>query len=387
MADFNVVTINDQAVVAGGESRDIHFRPLRPGNVTVRSFPAQTHVHSETGYLGQVDLYRPGAAKPLRTVKAKVPASAQQPVVLGVSYPATDADLAPAGDWTCVVRNWADADIRFDTAISYLGNVALEHRTASFDVELLNLILAEAIADSGLSWHLQSSPEASDQESSVSWSAAAAATLPGDLRGLTSSSFYVPDLRLDSSFGLGTFTWIVFRLLDLDSAPTAPVMAFLTADNGVPMLEVDVSFNTQNAKLVAVDSDADLDKLDVVVSLDSFRIRLQGRFDGSISATTDTAATFRSAGLNIADVSSLVNGNVQDKIDAYVHLDPGLARGYLDQFFVLLMRLGAQATIQDYQIVGDALVVDYTAPLLPPVTGGHVGGAKQVGVAKQVAKQ
>ena len=385
MADFVVVTIPDQAVIPGGDSREIHFRPLRPGTVTVRSVPAQTHVHSETGFLGQVDLYRPGAAQPLRTVKAKVPASAQQPVVLEVSYPATDADLAPTGDWTCAVRNWADADISFSTTISYLSNVALEHRSASFDIELLNLILAEAIADSGLGWHLQSSADASDQESSVSWSAGVAGTLPGSLRGLTSYSFQIPDFAAgQQDIGIGTFTTIVFRLLDLDSDPTAPVMVFLTADNGVPTLEVDLAFSTQNAKVVAVDSDVDLDKLDVELDLNSFHVRLQGRFDGTISAATETTATARALdSLVTADVSALVNGKIQDKIDEHVHLDPGLARGYLDQFFVLLLRLGAQASIQQYRIDGAALFADYTVPLVPPVTTGHVGGSKQVGIAKQ----
>ena len=364
MTDFVILTTSDQAVIPGGDTRTIHFRPVRSGNVTVRCTPAEWHVHSESGYLAQVNLFRPGKAQPLKSVKAKVGANPQQPVVLELTYPATDADLATAGDWTCEVFNWADVDISFVTEVSCFSTIPLAHKTASFDVELLNFVLAEAIADSGLSWHLQSSADAADTESLVSWSAAVADSLPDPWKGLTSYPFQLPDIPAgQQDIGIGTFTTIVFRLDNLDSDPAAPILAFISPSNGVPSLEVYLSFNTQNAKLVAIDSDVDIDKLGVEIDLESFRVQVDVLFDGTIRASTETTATARAVdALVTADVSGLVNGKIQDKVEDKIRLDPRLARAYLDQFFVALMRLGTQASIQQYSIDGNALVVNYTVP-------------------------
>jgi hypothetical protein len=234
VTDFVPQTTSDQTVIAGGDSRSIAFRPAEPSRVAVRSIPAQPSAHSESGLVGGLELRRPDRAQPLASVQAPSGGT-----VLAVSYTATAADLSTAGSWTCEVMNATDVDMGFDTEITYPSSipvppVVVQRPPATFDIELLNLILGEAIRDAGLSWHLESSPDL--PASVVRWSDAVGASLPDPLKGATSYQFPVPDFRAENDTGLGTITWAVVRILNFDSDPYAPVKGVFTERNAVPVL-------------------------------------------------------------------------------------------------------------------------------------------------------
>jgi hypothetical protein len=114
-------SVHDEGEVAGGDSRLVNFRPVAPGPVSVFCKPKNPPAHSETGFLAELVLHRPGLSAPLRDVKARIGDHS-----LGASYPATAADLAAAGDWTCEVTNWTETNITFSTDASF---VVLQHDT------------------------------------------------------------------------------------------------------------------------------------------------------------------------------------------------------------------------------------------------------------------
>jgi len=114
-------SVHDEGEVAGGDTRFVHFRPAAPGPVSGFCKPKNPPSHSETGFLAELVLRRPGSNAPLRDVKAKIGDRS-----FGTSYPATAADLAAAGDWTFEVRNWTETPVTFSTDASF---VVAEHDT------------------------------------------------------------------------------------------------------------------------------------------------------------------------------------------------------------------------------------------------------------------
>jgi hypothetical protein len=371
MADFVVQTTSDNAVIAAGESRTIQFRPAEPGNVAVRSVPAQPAAHSESGFLGSLDLRRPGSTQPLASSETRTGGT-----VLALRYQATAADLVTPGNWTCEVANATDVDQVFDTEISYPSSTPapqVVNKTATFDVGLLNLIIAEAVTDSGLSWHLESSASDADPESFVAWSPAVADTLPGAWRGQIYYPFRIADYRKDSDFDVGTVNWVVVRIVNFDADPTSPVSVALTASGGAAQLAINVTFQADTAKLVVIDSDVDLDKVDLEVDINSLVVSVIVGFDGSLSATADAVLTLLVAGVEAADLSQGMSVTMQDALNNgwITNLQTELVQAYLNKFFVSLMRLGPQAEIQSYESDGVTLTVNYTVPApagVPPPT-------------------
>ena len=366
MTDFVPQTTSDQAVIAGGDLRSIAFRPAEPGRVSVRSVPADPGAHSESGLVGGLDLRRPGRAQPLASMRAP---SGGIGTVLALSYTATAADLSTAGSWTCEVANATDVEMGFDTEITYPSSTPVPpvlQKQATFDVELLNLILGEAIRDAGLSWHLESSPDLS--ESVVRWSDAVGASLPDPLKGATSYRFPVPDFRAENDTGIGTITWAVVRILNFDSDPYAPVTGVFTERNGVPTLHVDIAFAANTASAVVIDSDVDLDKVGVEVDVNSLSVGVDVGFDGTVTATVTGSVSIKVAGVDVYDISEQTSVTLQDAINSgwFGNFQPPPVRQYTDEFFVALMRLGAQARIESYQSDGQTLTVTYTVPAVVP---------------------
>ena len=114
-------SVRDEGEVAAGKSRFVQFRPVAPGRVSVFCKPRNPPLRSETGFLAELVLRRPGLNAPLKDVRVRIGIPS-----LGMSYLATAADLATAGDWTCEVRNWTEANITFSTDASF---VVAEHDT------------------------------------------------------------------------------------------------------------------------------------------------------------------------------------------------------------------------------------------------------------------
>ena len=367
MPDFVIVTSSDVATISGGDTHTIQFRPVQPGNVTVRSTASDPPKHSESGFLGRVELRRPGKPNPLAFYRAPIGQTE-----LGLTYAVTEADLGPVGNWFCGVTNATDADVSFDTEISYPSTTPLEHKSATFDITLLNLLLAEAVAASGLAFHIQSSASKDDQESNFSWSPNVANTLSGDMKGQTAHWFQVDDYRAEGDAVIGTATFVVLRIMGFDSDPDAPVVASVTNENGTPSLQLTMALNANTAKLIPIDSDVDLDKLDWEIDIHTPTVDAGVDFYGNgLHATVDLSATVTVAGVGILDVSGYINGKVQDKVNGWLGVITATAlRGYIDGFFVNLMRLGSLATVEGYAIDAEnqALTVSYSIPdLVHPV--------------------
>jgi phospholipase C len=115
-------TVHDSSKVAVGGSRLVHFRPLRPGAVVARASTPGGASHSESGSLAKLTLQRPGNAR-LATNTAPI-----SQTFVSVSYQATAADLAVAGDWTCQLENMADNELTFSTDVSF---TVADHDTRS----------------------------------------------------------------------------------------------------------------------------------------------------------------------------------------------------------------------------------------------------------------
>ena len=155
----------DVAEIAGTDSRDVRFRVVEPGPITIHSVPSGHPTHSDSGVLGWLLLLRPGQGSG-REDTAKLTDG-----FMGLTYNATAADVALAGAWTCVLNNGADIPLKWQTSIS--GHVAANApppvSTASFDVELLNAMVAEVVTAADFRVHLQSSADGSEL-SALSWS-------------------------------------------------------------------------------------------------------------------------------------------------------------------------------------------------------------------------
>lgn len=361
MTDTVILTTSDQTTIPGGSGHTIQFRPVEPGNIIVRSTAAHPPTHSETGLLGRLELHRPGQATAVASYNGKISGGA----VLEVTYAATQADLAIAGNWLCRVTNATEVDVVFNTVISYPSTIPLLQKTATFDVALLNLLIAEAVAASGLDFHIQSSADASEAESSISWSTNVGDSLPGDWKGQTAYWFQLPDDRIEGDVVIGTATWLVLRVVNFDSDPDAPVQAFITSSDGVPVLQLALTLNPAGAKIIGVDSDVDLDKLGIEADIHNPTIAAQVDFYGSgLSATVDLSASVTAAGVPIP-LGDYVKNQIQDKVNGKLAgLSATQLRQYVDSFFVNLMRLGSQATIERYQIDANnqTLTVSYSVP-------------------------
>lgn len=109
-------SVVDQGQVAGGDPRVIRFRPAQPGRISILSKINPPIGRSETGRLAQLTLRTPDNRKVAdQTVRVS-----ESHDTISVSYEATSADLAAAGEWTCTVVNWTETDADFQTTVTYV---------------------------------------------------------------------------------------------------------------------------------------------------------------------------------------------------------------------------------------------------------------------------
>ncbi|WP_128002300.1 hypothetical protein [Piscinibacter defluvii] len=345
-------TASYTSVIAGGDSCVIRFRPSGPGHVSARSRPSQPRAKTETGLVGKIEVRRPLDTKPVASFQGPIGTA-----VLALTYDVSASDLSVPGDWICEVSNDTVVAMQFDTQVVYTPNVQWVTRTATFDARLLSLMVGEAVAAAGLRWHIQTDPH--EQSSFVGWSDALADALTGPDHGRRASEFNVQDFRLESTVGV-TLTWVVLRVLDLDSDGDRVIATELLSRNGVPVLSLELPFNLNTAKFVLIDSDFDLDKLVHDVRARTFSIALTVAFDGTVSVAVDASFTVAVGGMNfVFDASDQVRSKLSEQISK---LDGGRLRGYIENFFIALLRLGKSAGNLRYSLNDGVLTVDYVVP-------------------------
>ena len=359
MPDTIPVTIRDTTLLNGGDSQSITFRPAVDGAVSLRSVLSKKPTHSELGLVGIVSLFPPGTSKPVASVKTKlVPGPGPAPV-LALSHAVTAAELAAPGDWRFDVFNGADEAVTFDTEVKYPGPIQLDHRIATIDVAFLGSMLAEAVTDAGVSWHLESSAN-QEPQSWVRWSNAAAAFI-----GTPIMTFSIDDIRVEHHFDIGTLTWVVLRLSNLDSDPLTPVSALLTQrDGGVPVVLVTVPFAPDTAQIVAIDSDVNLDQLSIEADVSRLEVFVSLDFSGTVSATSTGSGTVTVAGQQVVDIDSDLTVTVPRSLNSVLGgLEPVQVRQSIDKLFRPLLRLGPDTRIEGYQSDGTTLSVHYAVPV------------------------
>jgi hypothetical protein len=331
-------TVSDERKIGGTSSHYILFRVVAPGPITIHSDPADHPNHSESGLLGWLILRRPGNNTP---VKQEAQLTDQ---FMALTYQATAADVAVGGTWTCQVYNGADYGFIWHTNIrGFITDIPFQ--TASFDIGLLNLLLAEAVTTAEVQLHLESSGDDTPR-STVLWSAAIAPLMNGS-RG---RSFHLDDQPYETDIGD-----VVFRIKNLDAEPTDPLFLLLTN----PLrLELRLRFRTDNALLEALDWEVP----DITIS--SFEAGLSVDFDGTIYPFCSTTATLRFNSIDVShDVADAVVKALRDRMFG----DPELAQffssdqvqSYINSFFTRLLRLGQQAQIRGYRADGPHLIVDH----------------------------
>src|SRR5437660_10478677 len=114
---MSINTLTDRAQLLSGDSREIKFRVLQPGLITIRVTRDKTNPKTESGIVGSLLLDRPGSTHAVATAVGKVTDS-----VMLLQHQATAAEVAVPGDWTCEVTNDALDPLVFTTQI--MGPVA-----------------------------------------------------------------------------------------------------------------------------------------------------------------------------------------------------------------------------------------------------------------------
>ena len=347
MTEYARVTVHDETNVMDQHRHNIPFRPDRPGRIAIASvvpMPHTSKLQSATGFLCRLELYRPGKSKPVMKVNLPISDVQKSDPSLALTYEATAADLSYPGHWTCQLSNDTFVDLVFSTDISYVSNYPLQ--IASFDIGLLNLLLAEAVSVAGLKLHLQTSGKGENPASYVTWSRAVALAT-----GLISYPFPQPNVDVDldlidlpdyerpiaDHYLPGTLT---FRII-LDSLP----ISGLSLDPNMGALRTTIEIDPSTAKIECLNSN----KVDVRV--ESIQIEIAVGLNGIIQAGC-SAKVKASFVVNVSDFDvDLSDFDVSDAVaSAFVNalarenkvagkFPPRLVRQHIDDFFVRLMRL------------------------------------------------
>lgn len=319
--------------ISGPGGHEIHFRPGEVGQINI-----QSHIVSpgrqppgEPLYEFTISLLRPGQTTPFASKRT----TAGQ-TVLTLNHTITAADLVPAGDWTCFVENGSGPVSTLATTLTYPTGWPIH--TVSFDIELLNLLIIEALKVAQPKMHLQSSSQQSDNESQVSWSEAATKIFGGPIM------FHLPEFRTSWSFI--PFTYRVVNLETLDITANMSTGA-------PPAIEVQLTFTDGDHLRGGTSHTPDID-------IRSLKGHLEILFDGSISASFSVSAHVYDVGI---DVSDTVASQLASSLTA--QLQKAAVRTRLDAFFSGLLRLGANAVIIGYDVAGGALIVSYIHPNQP----------------------
>lgn len=352
MPDFANQTKSDQTNIGPNSHHDILFQPGQPGPISVGSTRPSSLLKSLAA-TGHLELYRPGSTAPAAARPGVPGASA-----FDLAYTATAADLAVKGDWTCRVYNDGTDSAVYSTTITYVGDLPI--LTASFDIALLNVMLAEVAATAAVRVHLESSGDSSAR-SVASWSVPVANLLGGSVE----TRFHIDNT--EHTVGIdGHGLHPTFQLLGLNSVPGFPTLSLQTSPLA---LVLDFRFDTNGSVLKSSEL------LVPNINLSAFSINATVSFTGEIVPTCNVVATVNDLGIDESGtVSTAVVNAVVAKLAA-LGLTPALVRQKIDIFFIDLLRLNATsgspgkisilpslpalAQVQSYQVQGSSLVVSY----------------------------
>ena len=393
MTDFVPVTLTDQVATDGGSAHLIHFRPGNPGLIGIRSVPADSKAHAESGFLGILELLRPGTATP---VVPAVKVKSGQPW-LALSYTATAADLATSGDWTCRVTNETDVKMAFTNDIVSPGTIPVQR--ASFDIGLLNLIFAEAVAAAAIHVHLASSESKDDKASVISVAPTVAEAL--NRPDLVDYRFHIDDVQHSISvpndlktdviaalLGLGVELAVAHAIIDGNVSVTLRIVS-LDSGGNVPIVSVATNPLALQVYFRFADGGTIVSPtFPVTVTVNSLAVALTLGFDGTVTVECDTSATL-SIGPYSDDVSATLKDAIEQKFkdelsnpDLAAVLGPAALKAGIEKFVIALMRLrspapgiravfGVTAHVLRYGVeqpaAGPALAVDYYTVPIPPV--------------------
>jgi hypothetical protein len=212
--------------------------------------------------------------------------------------------------------------------------------SASFDIDLLNVMLAEVASTAALRVRLQSAAPKDLRSSVASWSAPVANLIGGQIEYRFHLNDASKDLKVDTAR---------FRLNNLNSDPTSPTVSIKNV-NGAPVLSASLNFVTpaQLKSLTTAVPDIDIEDFDITVSVD---------FNGAVTPKAIVRASVSDIDW---DVSNDVESNVEDAIHTELGaqgLTPDKIKAIVDRFFQSLLRF--DGVIHQYAIEGDALKVTY----------------------------
>jgi hypothetical protein len=245
-------------------------------------------------------------------------------------------------------------------------NAPAKSLTASIDLGLLNVMLAEVVSTAALRVHLQASKLSTDNESVASWSAPVANLAGGSIQ----QRFRVPE---SSEYDM---TW---QLNNLNSDPKTPILTF-GSSGGVPALTAVLNFVVPG-RLKGTGNAPD-------IPIKEFSVTITVYVTGEYTVVADVSA-YLDINLGVThvhyDVSQDVKTDVQQAISSAITEPPPTGLGLtapkitsaFDSFFVSLLRLSgfvphgggivaselapvyADGHIQQYAIQGNSLVVTY----------------------------
>jgi hypothetical protein len=351
-------TISDETEIPGEQSHPVQFRLTGPGPITVHSVPTPHPQHSEKGVLGWLTIMRPGGGQPAARAVAHL-----TDAYLGATYNATDADAALTGNWTAEISNGALEAATWATSIR--GNVTLPPSrpflTASFDVELFNLIVAEVVGVASVSLHL-TSDSGQQQLSTMTWSAALAARL-----GKPSVAFHVDDPQSSVGIpGTGDSIPLSFHIAHLDTDPAGTTVILGGTE---PSLQATLTFQPDQI-LQGTDGTPD-------ISIHSLTLVLEIGFDGVLNATCTAGASTLDGLLDESDkVASAMTSQVNAQLQATggdfaKYTDQTAVKSNIETFFARLMHLPRGAVIKQFRYDGGSLLVDYYPPPIDESVAVH----------------
>lgn len=250
--------------------------------------------------------------------------------------------------------------------------------TASIDLGLLNVMLAEVVSTAALRVHLQASStdNQNDTQSVASWSAPVADLVGGQIE----HRFHV-DPSSKSIAHLGEWTW---QLSNLNSDPAYPTLSVVSAA-GAPVLTATLNFvvpgtlhGTGHAP------DIPINEFNITVTVDF----VTGVVTPTANVKAEVQVDTHIPGVGTINVDD-VSGDVESKVVAAINgalagnqppITAAKVKSTIDSFFVSLLRLSglvqrasgpggilgsitaptyADGHIQQYAIQGNSLVVTY----------------------------
>jgi hypothetical protein len=142
---------------------------------------------------------------------------------------------------------------------------------------------------------------------------------------------------------------------------------FSQLDNNVPALSITVTFAPDTGRIVAIDSDIDLDAVSIEATVSSLEVFVTVQLAGAISATSIGSGTISVAGQQVVDISNDLTITVPRNLNQMLSgVTPAVVRGYVDTLFRPLLRLNHDARIEGYSSDEHTLTVKYAVPIVTP---------------------